>query len=104
MQALEDDLPVNELAEEDFDDGIRQNAIDFAANDKDNDEKLDFMEFCVFVRDREEGEFTDAELKARFQALDGDGSGLVRPSRLASTRHIHVPPLRMCVPLLLTTR
>merc|ERR1719230_2154879 len=38
---------------------------------------LDFTEFCQFVRDREEGEFTDEELKRRFDALDADGSGKV---------------------------
>ena len=39
--------------------------------------KLDFGEFCQFVRDREEGEFTEEELKKRFDALDGDKSGKV---------------------------
>ena len=63
--------------EEDFEDGMRQNAMERDAADADNDGKLDFGEFCVFVRDREEGEFTDEELKARFDALDGDGSGKV---------------------------
>ena len=42
--------------------------------DADNDGKLDFVEFCAFVRNREEGEFTDDELKQRFEALDHDGS------------------------------
>ena len=63
--------------EEDFEAGMRQNAMERDAADADNDGKLDFGEFCVFVRDREEGEFTDEELKARFDALDGDGSGKV---------------------------
>ena len=39
--------------------------------------QLDFGEFCQFVRDREEGEFTEEELKKRFDALDEDGSGKV---------------------------
>ena len=47
------------------------------AHDVDNDGKLDFNEFCQFVRDREEGEFTEAELRTRFDALDGDKSGQV---------------------------
>ena len=47
------------------------------AADADNDGKLDFDEFCAFVRDREEGEFTDEELRKRFEALDEDGSGKV---------------------------
>jgi Ca2+-binding EF-hand superfamily protein len=56
---------------------MRQNAMERDAADADNDGKLDFKEFCVFVRDREEGEFTDKELKERFDALDEDGSGQV---------------------------
>ena len=63
--------------EEDFEAGMRQNAMERDAADADNDGKLDFDEFCVFVRDREEGEFTDKELRERFEALDGDKSGQV---------------------------
>ena len=73
--ASEDD--VVGTGEEDFDTGMRQNAMEREAADADNDGKLDFAEFCVFVRDREEGEFTDKELKERFAALDEDGSGKV---------------------------
>ena len=47
------------------------------AADADNDGKLDFDEFCEFVRDREEGEFTDEELRKRFSLLDEDGSGKI---------------------------
>ena len=56
---------------------MRQNAMERDAADADNDGKLDFAEFCVFVRDREAGEFTDEELKQRFDALDDDGSGKI---------------------------
>jgi len=63
--------------EEDFEAGMRQNAMERDAADADNDGKLDFAEFCVFVRDREAGEFTDEELKGRFDALDDDGSGKI---------------------------
>ena len=38
---------------------MRQNAMERDAADADNDGKLDFTEFCQFVRDREEGEFTE---------------------------------------------
>jgi Ca2+-binding EF-hand superfamily protein len=63
--------------EEDFEAGMRQNAMERDAADADQDGKLDFTEFCAFVRDREEGEFSDADLKARFDKLDEDGSGKV---------------------------
>ena len=63
--------------EEDFEAGMRQNAMERDAADADNDGKLDLSEFMQFVRDREEGEFTDEELKKRFDALDEDGSGKI---------------------------
>lgn len=63
--------------EENFEDGMRQNAMEFDAQDKDQDNKLDLEEFCAMVRSREEGDHTDEELKERFIALDGDGSGKV---------------------------
>ena len=75
LEATEDD--VAGTGEEDFEAGMRQNAMERDAADADNDGKLDFGEFCQFVRDREEGEFSDAELKKRFDALDEDGSGKV---------------------------
>ena len=63
--------------EEDFETGMRQNAMERDAADADNDGKLDFGEFCQFVHDREEGEFTEEELKKRFDLLDEDGSGKI---------------------------
>ena len=41
---------------------MRQNAMERDAADADGDNKLDFAEFCNFVRDREAGEFTEEEL------------------------------------------
>ena len=67
----------NAEEEEDFESGMRHAAADYQAHDADGDHKLDFNEFCALVRDRESGEFTDEELKARFEQLDADGSGQV---------------------------
>ena len=75
LEAEEDDDAGE--GDEDFETGMRQNAMERDAADNDGDGKLDFDEFCSFVRNREEGEFTDAELKTRFKALDEDGSGQV---------------------------
>jgi len=67
----------NAEEEENFDSGVRRKAHDFAAVDVDNDNKLDFDEFCAMVRDREEGEHTDEDLRQRFTELDADRSGKV---------------------------
>ena len=67
----------NDDEEENFAAGMRQNAMDYQAHDADQDHKLDFDEFCNLVRDREDGDHTDEELRARFNALDADGSGKV---------------------------
>ena len=63
--------------DEDFDVGMKQNAMERDAADTDQDGRLDFGEFCNLVRDREEGEFTEEELKKRFEELDQDGSGKI---------------------------
>ena len=63
--------------EEDFGSGMRRNAMEYDAHDVDGDQKLDFNEFCAMVREREEGDHTESELKERFKVLDADGSGQV---------------------------
>ena len=60
-----------------FQDETQARALDMEEHDTDNDNKLDFSEFCSLVRSREEGHPTDAELRARFNELDADGSGKV---------------------------
>ena len=74
----------NEEEEEDFETGMRRNAQDYEAADVDQDNKLDFGEFCAMVRGREEGTFTDEELQERFNKLDADGSGKVDMSEYLS--------------------
>ena len=68
---------VGGTGEEDFEVGMKQNAMERDAADEDQDGKLSFPEFCALVRNREEGDHTDEALKKRFDELDGDGSGQV---------------------------
>ena len=75
-QAADNDV-ANADAEEDFTSGMRQNAMEYNAADADNDNMLDFDEFCAMVQEREMGDFTEATLRKRFDALDGDKSGKV---------------------------
>ena len=56
---------------------VRLDALGFEIADTDQDQKLDFAEFCALVRRREEGPHTHAELAERFEALDADNSGKV---------------------------
>ena len=63
--------------EEDFEVGMKQNAMEYDAADVDQDSKLDFDEFCKMIRDREQGAHTDEELRTRFDQLDSDGSGKI---------------------------
>jgi len=53
----------------------RQNAFDMADLDKDG--MLNFEEFCAMVRYREVETYTDEQLRARFDDMDADGTGLV---------------------------
>ena len=66
-----------EEEEENFEAGMHRAARDYEAHDVDQDNKLDFGEFCAMVRSREEGNFTEEELQERFNELDLDGSGKV---------------------------
>ena len=67
----------NEEEEEAFERGMQRQAQDMEAHDVDQDNKLDFGEFCNLVREREVGDFTEEELRERFNMLDADGSGKV---------------------------
>lgn len=49
----------------------------FDAYDIDRNQVLDFREFCALVRDREGRNQTDENLRARFDALDPLGKGMV---------------------------
>ena len=56
---------------------VRQDAMEFDDVDRDQDNKLDFGEFCALVRKREVGSHSESELRERFEKLDADGSGKV---------------------------
>ena len=76
-EAEDEEDVANAEAEEDFAAGMANAAVDYQAHDTDGDHKLDFDEFCALVRDRESGDHTEEELRARFEQLDADGSGQV---------------------------
>ena len=88
----DDDDVANADEEEAFDDGMRQNAIDYQTHDKDQDGKLDFDEFCALVREREMADHSEEELRARFEALDGDNRSSTCTSTSATPRRW--PPSR----------
>ena len=67
----------NDDEEENFEAGMQRNAQDYEAHDADQDNKLDFGEFCSLVRQREDVDFSDEDLRVRFEELDSDGSGKV---------------------------
>ena len=66
---------VEGTGEETFEEGMKQNAMERDAADADQDGKLDFAEFCQFIKDREDANYTIEELRQRFNSLDNDGSG-----------------------------
>ena len=56
---------------------MRQNAMEFDEAEGPQHEGLSFRDFCELTREREDGEFTDEELRARFLALDVHGHGRI---------------------------
>ena len=63
--------------EREFATGMRQAEIDRQLADANEDGMLTLDEFCSLVKEREEGEHTDEELRERFNRLDTDGSGRI---------------------------
>ena len=71
-----DDI-ANEHEEEAFEVGMRQNAMEYDAADVNKDRELDFAEFCAMIREREAGEHTEAELRARFNSIDENNNNRI---------------------------
>jgi Ca2+-binding EF-hand superfamily protein len=65
------------FAEADFYATLHKAAIAADRADGDGDGRLSFDEVSELVREREEGEHSEAELAARFTAMDADASGHV---------------------------
>ena len=63
-----------------FDAGIQRTLDQFATADVNRDSSLSFIEFCMMVRAREGSGHSKAALRARFNQLDADFSGKVRPA------------------------
>ena len=58
-------------------DELRREAVALNAADADNDQSLDFREFCALIESREGGEHAPNELRQRFDALDLNGNGKI---------------------------
>ena len=58
-------------------DELRRDAMALSAADADNDQLLDFREFCALIQSREGGEQAPNELRNRFDALDLNGNGKI---------------------------
>ena len=94
--------------EENFADGMKQNAMEMDAFDYDRDNMLDFGEFSALFRAREEGTHTEEELRARFLLLDADGSGKVDANEyvkfsLTDALYAQSLPIRIQLPLAFST-
>jgi Ca2+-binding EF-hand superfamily protein/tetratricopeptide (TPR) repeat protein len=73
----EEDDVANAEEEEAFDVGMRQNAMEFDAADVDRDTKLSFEEFGAMIREREEGEHSEEELRVRFNSIDENNNNRI---------------------------
>ena len=73
----DDDLIIISQPEEGYVAGMRRNAMEFDSTDVDGDRELTLEEFGRMVREREEGEHDDEEIKERFEAIDQDGGGTI---------------------------
>ena len=69
------DRAANKVAEESFELGMRNAAMELDALDADGSRTLDFDEFSRLVREREVGIHSQGDLMDRFNALDPEGTG-----------------------------
>merc|ERR1711871_1428533 len=70
--------------ESDFEAMMKARAEQFGAADLNFDGKLDFNEFCIMVKAREVTEYTDEQLREKFNVLDTDGSGSIDQNEFIS--------------------
>ena len=75
--------------EEDFEIGMRRRAIDYTTHDINQDNKLDFDEFYMFVKKMEKyvaaEETPEKIVSEMFDLIDTDASGEITVAELAST-------------------
>ena len=77
LQASVDDADKIGAGEKDFFELMKERAAAFQKADMDFDGKLDFEEYKAMVKYREVKEYTEQELKAKFDSLDADKSGKI---------------------------
>ena len=95
--AAEEDDVANEVEEENFEAGMKQNAAEYDAADVDQDRKLDFGEFCAMVRWR-----ASNRARAHTQADTTHGHRRSKSARSGTTRRLSCVPGSM--PLTLTAQ
>ena len=88
------DLVADQAAVDAFAHGVGQAAMEFDAHDMDKDAMMDFEEFCKYITELEGEGHTPEHLRARFDAIDYDGSGQINAVEFIKFTNIHHCSLR----------